>query len=161
MTAHPIHPPPAPRSIEIVAALATGGLLTLMLLCNAAIAAHTSPLFSSLSAHAVGTVAAILALAALRRGAPAAPAKMPRAPLWAYLGGVSGAITVMLTSSAANSELALTGTLALGLVGQIALALTFDRFGMMGLPRRLPGRNDLISLALIVAGTLLIIFARG
>lgn len=152
---------PTPRLIEIVAALATGGLLTLMLLCNSAIAAHTSPLFSSLSAHAIGTVAAIIALVTIERGRPTATPTAPRAPLWAYLGGMSGAITVMLTSAAANSQLALTGTLALGLVGQIALALLFDRFGMMGLPRRRPGRNDVISLALIVAGTFLIIFARG
>lgn len=165
--ASPLPPQPrAPRPVEILAALATGGLLTLMLLCNSAIAAHTSPLFSSLSAHGVGTIAAILALGLMRgrpkRRTPKTPVMArPRVPLWAYLGGVSGAITVMLTSAAANSDLALTGTLALGLVGQVALALLFDRFGMMGIARRLPSRNDLISLVLIIAGTLLIIFARG
>ncbi|MFC3059881.1 DMT family transporter [Paenirhodobacter populi] len=151
----------APRPVEICAALATGGLLTFMLFSNSTMAAYTTPLFSSLVAHGVGTVAAAVALVligALWR--PGASSKGVRAPLWAYLGGVSGALTVMLTSMTANSPLALTGTLALGLVGQVVLALVFDRFGVMGL-RRMPTRNDLMSLGLIVAGTLLIIFSRG
>ncbi|WP_051201499.1 DMT family transporter [Paracoccus aminophilus] len=153
----------APRPLELTAALATGALLTVMLLSNSAMARATSPLFSSLTAHAVGTLTAVLALIALRLARPASTPQpgRRRAPLWAYLGGVSGAITVVLTSAAANSALALTGTLALGLVGQLVLALIFDATGMMGLARRRPSKNELVALALIVAGTLLIIFARG
>lgn len=55
--------PPAPSLIEIGAALATGGLLTLMILFNGTMAAHTTPLFASFTAHGVGTIAAGLALA--------------------------------------------------------------------------------------------------
>ncbi|MDS9470070.1 DMT family transporter [Paracoccus sp. MBLB3053] len=154
-----------PRLIEIVAALATGSLLTLMLLSNSTMAAHTTPLFSSLTAHGVGTVVAGIVLAALwpmhRTGTGRSARSPGRAPLWAYLGGLSGALTVMLTSSAANSMLALTGTLAIGLAGQVVLALIFDCLGAMGLEKRLPRRKDLFALAAIVAGTILIIFARG
>lgn len=151
----------APRLSEICAALATGGLLTFMLFSNSTMAAYTTPLFSSLTAHGVGTLAAGAALILIRVfWRMERPVERPPAPLWAYLGGVSGALTVILTSLTANSVLALTGTLALGLVGQVVLALLFDRFGVMGL-RRTPTRNDLMSLALIVAGTLLIIFSRG
>ncbi|WP_134679023.1 DMT family transporter [Paracoccus ravus] len=147
--------------LEIVAALATGGLLTLMLLSNSAMAAHTSPLFSSLTAHGTGSVVAALALLAIRQRRLAGTRPTRRAPLWAYLGGVSGALTVMLTSQAANSSLALTGTLAIGLAGQVVLALAFDCFGALGIQKRLPRRKDLIALGAILAGTLLIIRARG
>ncbi|MDO5606574.1 MAG: DMT family transporter [Paracoccus sp. (in: a-proteobacteria)] len=150
VTPHPRHP------AEIVVALATGALLTVMLLSNSTVAAYSSPLYSSLVAHAVGTVTAVAALAVLRL--PLRP-RAGGVPFWAYLGGVSGAVTVMLTSLAANSSLALTGTLALGLAGQMVLALISDRFGILGMPKRMPARVELVSLAMISAGTLLIIFA--
>lgn len=160
----PVQDVPAPaRPLEIVAALGTGGLLTLMLLSNSTMAAHTTPLFSSLTAHAVGSIVAALALCAvwLLRGTARALPRQNRAPLWAYLGGLSGALTVMLTSASANSALALTGTLAIGLAGQVVLALVFDLFGAMGLERRRPRKQDLIALLAIIAGALLIILARG
>ncbi|ARO14058.1 bacterial/archaeal transporter family-2 protein [Ketogulonicigenium robustum] len=153
----------APKPIEIAVALATGGLMTVMLLSNSMMAAHTTPLFSSLTAHGVGTLVLVAALALLRlvrKGQGAAPI-VANAPLWVYLGGLSGALTVVVTSTAANSALALTGTLALGLAGQVVLALVFDRFGLLGMTKRLPTRNDMLALVLIIAGTLLIIFGRG
>lgn len=154
-------PPAPPRPFEIAAALGTGGLLTLMLLSNSTMAAHTSPLFSSLTAHAVGSVIAGLALGMMWLRTGSAGTRRGRPPLWAYLGGLSGALTVMLTSATANSALALTGTLAIGLAGQVVLALAFDLVGAMGLERRRPRRRDLVALLAIIAGTLLIILARG
>lgn len=151
-----------PRLPDLLAALAVGGLMTFMLLANSTMAAATSPLFSSLAAHGVGAVAAGLVLGALRlRRGQGAPAPGESVPRWAYLGGLSGAVTVMLTSYTANSELALTGTLALGLAGQVALALLCDRFGLLGLARRRLTRHDALSLGLICAGTVLVIHARG
>ena len=75
------------------------------------------------------------------------------APAWAYLGGLSGAVTVMLSSLAANTALALSGTLALGLVGQAAFGLAADRWGLLGLPRRRATPRGLLSLALILGGS--------
>lgn len=155
-----------PHLVEIVAALATGGLLTFMLLCNGAMAAHTTPLFASFTAHGVGTVIAGLAVAIVwRRRASRNPrsafSDRRGAPLWAYLGGIFGALLVMLTSWSVNSPLALTGTLALGLAGQVMLALVFDCVGALGIKRRVPKRNDLIGLAAIIAGEVLIILGRG
>ncbi|SDG53400.1 DMT family transporter [Alloyangia pacifica] len=154
--------PRRPHPLEICAALCAGALLTLMLLSNGMMAAHTTPIFASLTAHGVGSVVAALLLLvfwirwpARRRGASG------RAPIWAYLGGISGALTVIISTVVVNSSLALTGTMALGLAGQVVLALLFDCFGALGLERRLPRRNDLLALASIIVGTLLIIFARG
>ncbi|WP_353473929.1 DMT family transporter [Salipiger sp. H15] len=151
-----------PHPLEICAALCAGALLTLMLLSNGMMAAHTTPIFASLTAHGVGSVVAVVLLLALRLRTPAArPGERMRAPLWAYLGGISGALTVVVSTVVVNSSLALTGTMALGLAGQVVLALLFDCFGALGMERRLPRRNDLMALAAIIAGTLLIIFARG
>jgi transporter family-2 protein len=144
--------------IFFVAAFATGGLLTLMVHFNGALAHQGNPLFSAWTAHGTGTLAASLLLALLSRLRRAGPAAARlRAPAWAYLGGLSGAATVMLTSTTVNSPLALSGTLALGLSGQAVFSLAADRWGLFGLPRRPLGARNILSLALILAGSALII----
>lgn len=152
-----------PNPLHLVAAFASGGLLTLMIHFNAELARYGNALFSSWTAHGSGMVFAVMLVGALAlvagRGTAsttAAGTKAP-APLWAYLGGVSGAITVMMSSVAANSPIALSGTLALGLAGQVLFSLAADRFGLFGLPVRRIGLNDLAALALIVSGSVLII----
>jgi len=83
------------------------------------------------------------------------------APIWAYAGGLAGAATVVMTSTAVNSPLALAGTLSLGLVGQAAFSLAADRYGLFGLPRRMPGLADLAGLGLIVLGSVVILLGAG
>ena len=157
-------PAPTPHNspADLALAFSSGGLLSMMVLLNGEMARATTALFSSWAAHATGTVAALAALGvglAVRPRSPVAPGRPP-APLWAYLGGLSGALTVILTSTTVNSALALSGTIALGLAGQAAFALVSDRFGWFGLPVRRATLTDLAALGLVLAGSALIIFAR-
>ena len=136
------------------AAFGAGGLLSLMVLFNGTLAAYGSLFFASWVPHLTGTVAALLILIVLRPKRT----EMKRPPLWVYLGGVSGAVTVMLTSATLNSALALSGTIALGLAGQMVFSLFADMRGLFGLPQRTPLRRDYMALALIIAGSLVLIF---
>jgi transporter family-2 protein len=154
-----LHAPPRLRPLDLLAAFGTGGLLSLMVLFNGTLAFHTTPFFSSVAAHGTGTVAALVFLALRRRATAGHP--LPPAPLWAYLGGLSGAVTVILTGATMNTVLALTGTLALGLAGQVAFSLAADRWGLFGLPRRRPTPRDLAAIALITGGSVAIIFSGG
>jgi transporter family-2 protein len=142
---HPLH---------FAAAFGAGGLLSLMVLFNGTLAAYGSLFFASWVPHLTGTIAAILFLLILR------PKRMQitRPPLWVYLGGVSGAVTVMLTSATLNSALALSGTIALGLAGQMVFSLFADMRGLFGMPQRTPVQRDYVALALIIAGSLILIF---
>lgn len=151
-----------PSPLHLLLAFASGGILTLAVDFNALVGLHGGPLYSSWVAHGTGTIAAILFLAILRLRQEERHAS-PRlhAPLWAYLGGVSGAVTVMLTSVSVNSALALSGTLALGLAGQVVFSLAADRWGFFGLPVRIPRPRDFLALGLIASGSLIIIFGRG
>jgi transporter family-2 protein len=144
----------SPHPLHLLVALATGGLLSLMVLCNAEVTRHSDALLGSLAPHATGTVAAALLLAMLPRHS----ATGERPPAWAYLGGISGAVTVMLSSIAANTALALSGTLALGLVGQAAFGLAADRWGLLGMPRRKATLRGLLSVVLILGGSAILIF---
>lgn len=149
-------------AIHMLAAFASGGLLTLMIHFNGELARLGNALFSSWAAHGTGTVAALLFLAMLRPvGRPAAPERPP-APLWAYLGGISGAATVMLTAVAVNTPLALSGTIALGLAGQVGFSMAADRWGLFGLPARRLDLRDLAAVVLILAGSaLIILYGKG
>lgn len=150
-----------PSSFHLLLAFASGGLLTLMVDFNGLVALHGGALYSSWVAHGTGTIAAIAFLALMRLVARTEQGDKPRAPLWAYLGGVSGAVTVMLTSTTVNSPLALSGTLALGLAGQVLFSLAADRWGLFGLPQRIPRLKDFAALALIFGGSMIIIFGQG
>ncbi len=150
-------PTSAPRFYHFAAAFGTGGLLTLMVLFNGTLAGFGSLFFASWVPHLTGTIAALLILLILRPKHTSAV----RPPLWTYLGGVSGGITVMLTSATMNTALALSGTIALGLAGQVAFSLFADMRGLFGLPQRMPNGRDYLSLGLIVAGSLILIFFGG
>ena len=150
-----------PAPIHLLLAFASGGLLTLMVDFNGLVGLHGGSMYSSWVAHGTGTVAALIFLALLRLGPRSKPTEKPHAPLWAYLGGVSGAVTVMLTSTTVNTPLALSGTLALGLAGQVLFSLAADRWGLFGLPKRIPRLKDFAALALIFAGSMIIIFGQG
>ena len=146
--------PPITSLLLFAAAFAAGGLLSLMVLFNGTLAAYGSLFFASWVPHLTGTVAALLFLAILHPKR----AEVTRPPLWVYLGGVSGAVTVMLTSATLNSALALSGTIALGLAGQMVFSLFADMRGLFGLPQRTPQPRDFVSLSFIIAGSLILIF---
>jgi len=128
-----------------------------MILFNGTLAVYGSLLFSSWVPHLTGTFAALVFLAVMRPKR----ASTQRPPLWAYLGGVSGGVTVILTSASLNSALALSGTIALGLAGQMVFSLFADIRGLFGLPQRTPVRRDYAALALIISGSLILIFFGG
>jgi transporter family-2 protein len=159
--------PGAARWPQIAVGFGTGGLLTLMVLFNGMMGAATTPFFSSLAAHGTGTLAAaaLVGLVLLRGGRRGAGAggggPQARAPWWSYLAGLAGAVTVMLSAVTVNSALALSGTLALGLAGQVVFGLVADRLGLFGLPARGTQARDLAALGLIAAGSLMIIFLGG
>lgn len=146
------------QSFPFILAFASGGLLSLMVMSNGQWAVNGTALLASWMPHATGMIVAFLFLMLLPK---AEAIETTKPPVWAYLGGLSGAVTVMLTSTTVNGVLALSGTLALGLVGQAGYSLLADRFGWFGLPRQKISLSDWGALALILAGSFLIIFAGG
>ncbi len=146
-----------PRPYHFLTAFGAGILLSLMVLFNGTLATYGSLLFASWVPHATGTVVALVFLALMRPK----KASKARPPLWAYAGGVVGAFTVMATSYTMNTALALSGTLAVGLAGQMVFSLIADARGMLGLPQKIPNARDWAALALIVAGSLILIFFGG
>lgn len=149
------------KPLYLLAAFGSGCLLTCAVFFNGEAGRFGGAMFSSWQAHGVGTVVAALLLAFIwrreRKAAAEARETYGKPPLWAYLAGILGGITVILTSWSVNSPLALAGTLALGLAGQFTLSLIADYWGLLGLPKRRLDMRDTASVVLIAAGSLLII----
>jgi len=76
-------------------------------------------------------------------------------PWWAWLGGLMGAFYVAISTVVA-SQLGTAALLALGLLGQLSLALAADHYGWMGLPEHPITLTRLAGVALLAAGVWLI-----
>ncbi|MFI6482464.1 DMT family transporter [Nonomuraea sp. NPDC050663] len=134
-------------------AMAAGVLLTLMTLSNAVLAQHTGAVFASWAAHGIGAVVALL----LMLVTPRAATPEGRTPLWYYLGGIPGALVVVLSAVAVNSELALSGTIALMLTGQVIFGAVSDHLGLLDTPKRPITGTDLAVAGCVLSGAVLIV----
>jgi len=112
--------------------------------------ANTAALVSFL----VGTVALIGLLLATRTTMPDRDT-LASVPLWAWFGGLMGAFYVAISTVVA-SQLGTASLLGLALLGQLAMSLTADHFGWMGLPVHPITLTRLAGVALLGAGVWLI-----
>ncbi|MBO2702496.1 DMT family transporter [Shewanella algae] len=148
-------------------AFVAGGLLALMIQLNSQLASAGSPLLASWIAHGTGALTALLLWLFMgRRKAAPSPGvpeqnKQPKCtlPLWAWLGGLPGAMTVILAAICVNSPLGLGGTLALLLLGQLLFGAISDTRGWWLLPKRQLHPLEWPALLLVLAGALLLIFS--
>src|SRR6187551_1790197 len=112
--------------------------------------ANTAALVSFL----VGTCA-LTALFVVTRAPVPDRTTLASVPWWAWLGGLMGAFYVAISTVVA-SQLGTAALLALGLLGQLSLALAADHYGWMGLPEHPITLTRLAGVALLGAGVWLI-----
>ena len=112
--------------------------------------ANTAALVSFL----VGTCA-LAALFVVTRAPVPDRSVISSVPWWAWLGGLMGAFYVAISTVVA-SQLGTAALLALGLLGQLSLALAADHYGWMGLPEHPITLTRLAGVALLGAGVWLI-----
>lgn len=156
-----------------IGALLSGGLLASMLHLNSLLAAATSAINASWIAHGIGALVAwgLFGLVTAKQTASqqkgetqqqsnAQPATSSP-PAISYLGGIPGAFTVVLASLTINSGLGLAGTLTLALVGQLGFSMLCEYTGWFNVPVKRYSGRDYIPIAFVMAGSLLLIAARG
>ncbi|WEO70375.1 DMT family transporter [Agrobacterium vitis] len=148
-----------PKILSLTAALGSGGLLAVMAHLNGVLTIHGGAVLASWIAHGTGTITALVFMLGFAAFGRKEQLKVTsQAPAWAYLGGVSGAATVILISLAVNSPIALSGTIALTLVGQGLFSLAADWWGLFGLSARRVTLRDVAAMTLIIAGSCLMVF---
>jgi transporter family-2 protein len=100
--------------------------------------------------------ALLLLIAAFVRGGLGNLSHVGRAPWWALVGGVLGAVYVTVALVAVRT-LGASGLTAVVITGQLAISVVIDRFGLLGVARQPVGLHRVLGLALLVAGVVLVV----
>lgn len=141
-------------------ALSSGGLLAMMIFLNGQLATYTSAITSSLIAHFVGIIGSWILWKLIVKSKKIVPYSSI-APKWFYLGGVGGALIVVIANITVNSVIGLVGSLSLMILGQTIFAIIFDITGLFGMKKRKLHFNKLIQISCILTGSILIILGGG
>jgi bacterial/archaeal transporter family-2 protein len=103
----------------------------------------------------VGTTALVLILLVVR-GGTGALGQVGRAPWWALVGGLLGAVYVSVALVAVRT-LGASGLTAVVIGGQLAISVVIDRFGLLGVARQSIGVERIVGLVLLAVAVVLVV----
>ena len=83
-------------------------------------------------------------------------AHISRAPWWALLGGLCGAVFVTIAIVTVRT-LGASGLAAAVITGQLAVSVAIDRFGLLGIAKQPIGAHRIVGLALLAIGVVLVV----
>ena len=142
------------KGVAVVLTAFAGGLIALQAPINAGLGRSTGSLAAALVSFAVGTVAltAIVVLSGKAGGLGSASDVS-----WYYLiGGLLGAVYVT-NALIAVAAIGAGGVAAATITGQLVASVTIDRLGLFGLEEVPLSPERLFGVALLLAGTILIV----
>ncbi len=113
-----------------------------------------SPYFSALTVFLVAFIGMILYVLMARQGIPTM-AQFSAAPKWTYLGGILGAIYILLIVILAP-KLGIGNVTVMVLMGQILAAMLIDQFGLLGAAPHPINWQRLVGVILMCVGVFLI-----
>jgi len=113
-----------------------------------------SAAWSGFMSYFLGVVCMVALAAVLRDPVPSA-ATVSRVPLWAWSGGIFGAIFIAL-SIITIPKLGGAAYIALLVTGQMIAALAVDNYGWLGVPERHIDLPRMLGVALLVGSVVLI-----
>ena len=142
------------RGLAVALTAGAGGLIALQPAINAGLGKETGNLAAALISFGVGTIllAAIVALAGQADGV----GSLTSVPWYYLLGGVLGAAYVT-TALITVSEVGAGGVAAATITGQLTASVLIDRMGVLGLEQTPLTWQRLLGVALLLAGTLLVV----
>jgi bacterial/archaeal transporter family-2 protein len=103
----------------------------------------------------VGT-AALLVLSTVLRGGLGSLGHVGRVPWWALVGGLLGAVYVFVAIEAVRT-LGASGLTAVVIMGQLAISVVIDRFGLLGIAKQHISAGRILGLVLLAAGVALVV----
>jgi transporter family-2 protein len=142
------------RGVAVMITAAVGGLIALQPAINAGLGRATGNLAAALVSFGVGTLVLALIVGLSGEGGGLGSTFDVR---WYYLlGGILGAayVTAALITV---SEIGAGGVAAATITGQLTASIAIDRLGILGLQEQPITAQRLIGVALLLAGTYLIV----
>jgi transporter family-2 protein len=142
------------RGLAVVLTVLVGALIALQAPVNSRLGKAVGTLPAAAASFALG-LAVLVVLASLAEGWGRLGEVRHVGPLY-LTGGILGAAYVVVALLAVRS-LGAGGVVAATIAGQLAMAVVIDQLGLLGVARHPTGALRLLGVALLVAGTYLVV----
>jgi bacterial/archaeal transporter family-2 protein len=144
------------KEVAVLITVAAGGVVAAQAPANNGISHRLGDLGAVTVNFVAGTVLVLLLALVIDGGIHVNDSV--ESPAWYYwvLGGLGGVLIVLATLFAVR-ELGAGGVTAAVIAGQLSLSVALDRIGALGLPERVITWEKLLGIALLAAGTVLIV----
>jgi bacterial/archaeal transporter family-2 protein len=143
------------RGLAVVLVGVAGLLVGMQPPVNARLGRSIGSVQAATFSFVVGAVALAL-LATIFYGGLGSFSNVGKAPWWALVGGLLGAVYVTVAILTVRT-LGVSGLTAIVITGQLTAAVLIDRFGLLGISRQPIGASRVLGLILLVAGVVLVV----
>lgn len=143
------------RGVAVLLVAIAGALVGMQAPVNARLGRSVGSLQAAAFSFVVGTVA-LLAIVAFVKGGYGGYSNVSKAPWWALVGGLFGAVFVTVSILTVRT-LGVSGLTATVIAGQLGIAVVIDRFGWFGIERQSIGAARIVGLLLLAAGVFLVV----
>ena len=130
-----------------------GVLIAVMILFNGALSIVTGNYVSSIYIHVIGLLTVLLCFVITQSKLP----NFKGIPIYLLAGGVIGVFTVLF-NNISFSQLGVSLTLALGLLGQSIASIIVDHFSLFGVEKKRFSKRKVLPLTIIMAGIFLMMY---
>jgi bacterial/archaeal transporter family-2 protein len=143
------------RTLAVLLAAGAGCLVGMQAPINSRLARSVGSVQAASVSFMVGTAVLLLAVAFVNGGFGNLT-HISRAPWWALLGGLCGAVFVTIAIVTVRT-LGASGLAAAVITSQLAVSVAIDRFGLLGIARQPLALHRVVGLVLLVAGVALVV----
>lgn len=143
------------RGLAVALVAVAGVLVGMQAPVNSRLGKSIGSVQAATFSFVVGTVALAL-LATLFYGGLGSFGQVGKAPAWAWVGGLFGAVYVTVAIITVRT-LGVSGLTATVIAGQLAAAVVIDRFGLLGIAKQPISTSRVVGLVLLVVGVLLVV----
>jgi len=142
------------RGLAVALMALTGGLIAMQPAVNSGLGKATGNIAAALISFAIGTL--LLAVIVALAGQGGGIGEVTGVPWYLLLGGVLGAAYVF-SALVTVSSIGAGGVAAATITGQLTFSLVLDRIGFLGLDETPISPDRILGVALLLAGTFLIV----
>jgi transporter family-2 protein len=143
------------RGLAVLLGVGAGCLVGMQAPINSRLGKVVGSVQAATFSFLVGTVVLVL-VASFVRGGLGTLGQVGKAPWWALVGGLLGAVYVTVALVAVRT-LGASGLTAVVITGQLVISVVIDRFGLFGIARQHIGSTRVIGLVLLAAGVVLVV----
>jgi bacterial/archaeal transporter family-2 protein len=143
------------RALAVALAAIAGVLVGMQAPVNSRLGRELGSVQAATFSFMIGTVALAL-IASLFYGGLGSFGSVGKAPWWALVGGLLGAVYVTVAIITVRT-LGVSGLTAIVISGQLIAAVVIDRFGLLGIAKQPIGAQRIVGLVLLVVGVLLVV----